>query len=58
MKKAGNDFCELPLKAPEEVKEEVQEVTVSPATAKEISIDIAVEAVLSTFNDFFQQEWH
>lgn len=45
VKKAGNDFCELPLKAPEEVKKEIQEVTVSPATAKEISIDAVVEAV-------------
>lgn len=43
MTKAGSECCELPLKAPAEGKEEIQEVTASlAAAAKGISVDATV----------------
>lgn len=44
MTKADSDRCKLPLEIVEKDKEEIEEVTVSPADAKEI-IDVAVEVV-------------
>lgn len=41
--KAGSECCELPLKAPAEGKEKIQEVTASlAAAAKGISVDATV----------------
>lgn len=47
MPKSGRDCFMLPLKASEEGGKEKQEVTASLASAKEISADAAVEAMLS-----------
>lgn len=44
---AGSNCCNLPLKSTEEDRDETQEVTVSLAAAKEISLDAAAAAVLS-----------
>lgn len=50
------------LEAPDKDKEEIQEVTSSLAAAKEVSLDVAVVAVLSELDGFFTlrggQKWH
>lgn len=43
--KAGSDWCKLPLKTTEEGEKEIQEETVSPSVAKEISGNAAVWSV-------------
>lgn len=43
--KAGSDCCRLLLKIAQKHLEEVQEATVAPAAAIQISEDAAVEAV-------------
>lgn len=51
-KPAGN--CWLTSIAPKEGKEEIQEVTVSLASAKQISMDATVMAVLAELDGTFQ----
>lgn len=49
---AGSGCCELPLKATAEDEEEIKEVTVSLAEAKETSVDAAVARGLSELDIF------
>lgn len=45
--KAWSNCCKLAFKTTEEDEEELQEVTVRPAAAKEMSVDAAGAALLS-----------
>lgn len=55
MMKPESNWCQLPLKAPEEEK---QETTASTAAAKNISVDAAVEAVISKMDSMFKNNLH
>lgn len=46
MTEEGRDSCKLPFKTTKEDKAEMQEVTVSQADANQISMNVAVAAIL------------
>lgn len=50
---AGRDSCKLPFKTTTEDKAEMQEVTVSLADANQISMNVAVAAILPEMDDIF-----
>lgn len=51
--KAMINWCRLPIKAPEEHKEEIKKASARPAAAKETSIDAAIVTVLSDGGGIF-----
>lgn len=55
-KKPGSDFCWMPLKAPVDKEEELQEVTTGPGAAREMSADAAVLSGLNGLFTFIEKQ--